>query len=86
VAKACDDGSAGACTSVGLEVMKRDKAAGVRLLTKACDGKDKLGCMGLGGLYLHGTGVRKDLTKLRDGRGGKRLRPRPRIGRKRHWD
>jgi TPR repeat protein len=35
-------------------------------LQKACDGRDKLGCMGLAGLYLHGNGVKKDVPRAKD--------------------
>jgi TPR repeat protein len=64
--KGCTAGAAGACTSLGLDAMEKgDKRAAVDLLDKACTGKDKLGCMGLAGLYLHGNGVRKDVPRAK---------------------
>src|SRR5262249_35458207 len=64
--KGCTGGAAGACTSLGLDMMQKgDKKAAVELLDKACSGKDKLGCMGLGGLYLHGNGVKKDVPRAK---------------------
>ncbi len=65
LSRACDAGSAGACTSLGLKALGTDKAKGVKLLTKACKGDDKLGCMALGALYLHGNGVPKDTAKAK---------------------
>jgi TPR repeat protein len=64
--KGCAGGAAGACTSLGLDAFKTDKRRGVELLQKACDGHDKLGCMGLAGLYLHGNGVRRDKARAKD--------------------
>jgi uncharacterized protein len=65
--KGCNGGAAGACTSLGLDAMQKgDKKSAVELLDKACSGKDKLGCMGLAGLYLHGNGVKKDVPKAKE--------------------
>ncbi len=66
LARACDDGAAGACASVGLQALARDKKRGVALLTRACDGGDGIGCTGLAGLYLHGNGVHRDKAKAKD--------------------
>ncbi len=64
--KACDGKAYGACASLALDAMKNgDKEKGVELMTKSCDGGDKLGCMGLGALYLHGNGVKKDVEKAK---------------------
>lgn len=62
--KACAGNAGGACTSVGLaEGMKTAK--GRELIEKGCNLGDAIGCMGVGGLYLHGTGVPKDVKKAR---------------------
>jgi TPR repeat protein len=64
--RACDGDSFGACTSLALAARKAgDQPAGVRLMTRACDGGDKLGRMGLGGMYLNGNGVKRDRARAK---------------------
>jgi TPR repeat protein len=64
--KGCTLGAAGACTSLGLDAMTSgNKKRGAELLEKACDGRDKLGCMGLAGMYLHGNGVKRDVARAK---------------------
>jgi uncharacterized protein len=64
--KACDGNSYGACTSLALDTSKRNPKAAVPLFVKACNGDDGLGCMGLGALYLHGNGVKKDTARAKE--------------------
>ena len=63
--KACAKDGKDACTSLGLALMKTDKTKAATVLTKACELKDGLGCMGIGSLYLHGNGVKKDVAKAK---------------------
>jgi len=64
--KACDGGKGTSCRALALG-MKSDDPKRIPLLQKACDAKDKIGCVGLGAAYLHGNqGTKKDLKKAKE--------------------